>query len=66
MNEYNDVNMLNSLIQKNIRYGVSIKEDVYKRQAIAPSEFMSLFLRHTTRRKEGLRKVLDDKKCWGQ
>ena len=27
---------------------------------------MSLFLRHTTRRKEGLRKVLDDKKCWGQ
>lgn len=27
----------------------------------APSEFMSLFLRHTTRRKEGLRKVLDDK-----
>ena len=32
----------------------------------APSEFMSLFLRHTTRRKEGLRKVLDDKKCWGQ
>ena len=33
----------------------------------APSEFMSpFFLRHTTRRKEGLRKVLDDKKCWGQ
>ena len=32
----------------------------------APSEFMSLFLRHTTIRKEGLRKVLDDKKCWGQ
>ena len=32
----------------------------------AQSEFMSLFLRHTTRRKEGLRKVLDDKKCWGQ
>jgi hypothetical protein len=33
----------------------------------APSEFISLFfLRHTTRRKEGLRKVLDDKKCWGQ
>ena len=27
---------------------------------------MSLFLRHTTRRKEGFRKVLDDKKCWGQ
>ena len=27
---------------------------------------MSLFLRHTTIRKEGLRKVLDDKKCWGQ
>ena len=32
----------------------------------APSEFMSLFLRHASRRKEGLRKVLDDKKCWGQ
>ena len=32
----------------------------------APSEFMSLFLRHTTIRKEGLRKVLDGKKCWGQ
>lgn len=30
LNEYNDVNMLNSLIQKNIRYEVSIKEiDVY-------------------------------------
>ena len=27
---------------------------------------MSLFLRPTTIRKEGLRKVLDDKKCWGQ
>ena len=26
LNEYNDVNMLNSLIQKNIRYGVSIKD----------------------------------------
>ena len=32
----------------------------------APSEFMSLFLRHTATRKEGLRKVLEDKKCWGQ
>ena len=32
----------------------------------APSEFMSLFLRHASIRKEGLRKVLDDKKCWGQ
>lgn len=28
MNEYNDVNMLNSLVQKNIRYGVSIDEIV--------------------------------------
>lgn len=26
LNEYNDVNMLNSLIQKNIRYGVRIKD----------------------------------------
>ena len=26
LNEYNDVNMLNSLVQKNIRYGVSIDE----------------------------------------
>lgn len=26
LNEYNDVNMLNSLIQKNIRYGVTIKD----------------------------------------
>ena len=26
----------------------------------------AFFLRHTTIRKEGLRKVLDDKKCWGQ
>ena len=25
-NEYNDINMLNSLIQKNIRYGVIIKD----------------------------------------
>ena len=33
----------------------------------APSEFMSLFFYgYTTIRKEGLRKVLDDKKCWGQ
>jgi len=28
LNEYNDVNMLNSLVQKNIRYGVSIDEIV--------------------------------------
>ena len=27
----------------------------------APSEFMSLFLRHASIRKEGFRKVLDDK-----
>ena len=27
LNEYNDVNMLNSLVQKNIRYGVSIDEN---------------------------------------
>lgn len=26
----------------------------------------AFFLRHTATRKEGLRKVLDDKKCWGQ
>ena len=33
----------------------------------APSEFMSIFfLRHASIRKEGFRKVLDDKKCWGQ
>ena len=32
----------------------------------APSEFMSFFLRHASIRKEGFRKVLDDKKCWGQ
>ena len=37
LNEYNDVNMLNSLIQKNIRYGVRIKDVEINTQTIPVS-----------------------------
>ncbi len=37
LNEYNDVNMLNSLIQKNIRYGVHIKDIEINTQTIPTS-----------------------------
>ena len=37
LNEYNDVNMLNSLIQKNIRYGVRIKDVKINTQTIPVS-----------------------------
>ncbi len=37
LNEFNDVNMLNSLIQKNIRYGVRIKDVEINTQTIPVS-----------------------------